>query len=114
MADEDLTPVDDEDGSPSVPKVCMVDIDVPTVDLHGGSILRGDPRRDSDGDSRFRAVANCVDEEPAPSSHAHLGRAHHHFLSSAFDHLSELSHDDLPLPEQEEFTSGTRRGSLRH
>jgi hypothetical protein len=44
MADEDLTAVHNKDRGPTVPEVCMADIDFRTDDLHGGSILRRDPR----------------------------------------------------------------------
>src|SRR3989454_4824599 len=113
MTDENLTAVDNEDGSPSVPGFRVADIDLPTDDLRRGLILRRDPRRDTDGDSRLRAVPVRIDEEPAASDDAHLRRTHDHFFLSALDHLPELADDCLPLSEQEEIACGTRRGSRR-
>src|SRR5256886_3654697 len=113
MTDENLTAVDHEDGSPSVPRFRVADIDLPTDDLRRGLILRRDPRRGTDGDSGLRAVPVRIDEEPAASDDAHLRRTHDHFLLSALDHLPELADDRLPLSEQEEIACWTRRGSRR-
>jgi len=87
-------------------EVRVMEIDFPTEDFHSGSILRRDPRRDPDGDSRSRATPNGIDEEPASSNHAHLGRAQDHFRPCSLDHLTKLADDDLAPSEQQEFAVG--------